>query len=573
MVVHVDFGTHGSGYSWVVLGGANDDPAKRQVSLLHQWPGQPFRYPKAPSCLLLNTKHKLVAWGAEAKHLARARHTNRRMANYKLKKGSKISLHRRHGGSRTSGILAINDQERSREKLATMLLKQIYDTAVAEISGSTFGPDDIRWSISVPATWEDSAKQATRRAAVAAGYPDDRLALIYEPEAAAYYVRLSGVKPTGTDGEALPPINDPGSRFIVVDSGGGTVDITAYEVEPDGGVRELTKPTGGLYGSLFLNKAFQNRILTSRLGGKDEFKRISAIMPAVIEEIYDGFEQAKYDISAQTPAVISLPIPVELYRNLTQDTIAGLRAVQDGIDSRLVINSDEVRSIFEEVIAPITEMIDSQLDEVGHQVTPREGGELVVLVGGFTRSLYLQQRINTHLRGRASVLIPPHPEAAVLIGGAHYAYDPKTRRRRSKYTYGIALSQPFEAGDPEKYSKVDWQGEKVCTERFGILVREGDSIDVGEEVEITDLEPLTEKHLKVSLRIFRTRAREPRYVTDADCLEIGSTTINLAELKHLEMSKRSIDVSASFGETEITATATLKANGTRKQVKVDFHDR
>ncbi|WP_405166429.1 Hsp70 family protein [Nocardia sp. NBC_01499] len=545
----------------------------RQISLLDHWPGQPFKYPKTPSCLLLNTKNKVVAWGAEAKNLARTRQTNRRMANYKLKKGSKISLHRRHTGSQPGGVLAINDQERSRERLAAMMLKQIYDTAVSEVSLSGYGPDDIRWSISVPATWEDSSKQATRRAAVAAGYPDERLTLIYEPEAAAYYVRVSGIKPVGIDGAPLPDMNDPGARFVVVDCGGGTVDITTYQVEDDGGLGEIGKPTGGLLGSLILNKAFQQRILTSRLGGKVEYKRLSAVMPSIIGDLIDAFEQAKYHVSAQTPASIDIPIPVELHRNLTDETIAGLRTVQDGVDTRIVVNPDEVRSLFEEVIAPITEMIDVQLDELQRQTTPRAGGELIILVGGFARSSYLKQRLNTHFRGRASILIPPHPEAAVLIGGAHYSYDPQTRRRRSKYTYGIAMAKPFESGDPENAAAITWEGDKVCTERFGIFVRAGDSVAVGQEVTEEDLEPIGEKTRKVSVRLFRTRDRDPRYVTDTGCEEIGSMSLNLRDVMHLEVPKRGFDVSISFGETELSATATQKANGVRKQMQVDFHDR
>ena len=64
------------------------------------------------------------------------------------------------------------------------------------------------------------------KAAVEAGLPDDRdrLLLAREPAVAALYCKAKGEAVLGT----------AGTRFLVVDAGGGTVDITAYQVAPDG---------------------------------------------------------------------------------------------------------------------------------------------------------------------------------------------------------------------------------------------------------------------------------------------------------------------------------------------------
>jgi len=44
-----------------------------------------------------------------------------------------------------------------------------------------------------------------------------------------------------------------GTRYMVVDCGGGTVDITVYEMESKYGcLKELHKATGGPYGSVGL---------------------------------------------------------------------------------------------------------------------------------------------------------------------------------------------------------------------------------------------------------------------------------------------------------------------------------
>jgi len=71
----------------------------------------------------------------------------------------------------------------------------------------------ISYIITVPAIWRDAAKDLTRKAAVRAGIPNDRLELITEPEAAALYCATIG-------GEVDLKARD---RFLVCDAGGGTV--------------------------------------------------------------------------------------------------------------------------------------------------------------------------------------------------------------------------------------------------------------------------------------------------------------------------------------------------------------
>ena len=41
-----------------------------------------------------------------------------------------------------------------------------------------------------------------------------------------------------------------GTKYMLVDCGGGTVDITVHEMESHGRLKELYKATGGPYGSV-----------------------------------------------------------------------------------------------------------------------------------------------------------------------------------------------------------------------------------------------------------------------------------------------------------------------------------
>ena len=92
-----------------------------------------------------------------------------------------------------------------------------------------------------------------------------KLHIVSEPEAAAVYAL-----------HIMDPHNIlVGDTFVLVDAGGGTVDLISYtvsELKPTLKITEATTGTGSLCGSSFLNRIFQ-RFLEDKLGhvfGYDE---------------------------------------------------------------------------------------------------------------------------------------------------------------------------------------------------------------------------------------------------------------------------------------------------------------
>ena len=59
---------------------------------------------------------------------------------------------------------------------------------------------------------------------------------------------------------------------MVVDAGGGTIDITVHRNQSDGGLVELHSPTGGAWGSSCINKKFEE--LIEELVGKDNMAEV-----------------------------------------------------------------------------------------------------------------------------------------------------------------------------------------------------------------------------------------------------------------------------------------------------------
>jgi molecular chaperone DnaK (HSP70) len=108
------------------------------------------------------------------------------------------------------------------------------------------------YCITVPAMWDDKAKSIMREAAIEAGMikatdEPERLILTSEPEAAALECERAHVKGAG--------IQDH-ETIIICDAGGGTIDLTVYQVSIEGEKKyfeELTRGHGKSCGSSYID--------------------------------------------------------------------------------------------------------------------------------------------------------------------------------------------------------------------------------------------------------------------------------------------------------------------------------
>ena len=91
--------------------------------------------------------------------------------------------------------------------------------------------------LTVPASFDASARELTREAARVAGLPDN-LVLLEEPQAATY----AWLAKTG---DAWRKAMQPGHRLLVCDIGGGTTDLTLVDVTEENGNLELQRRAVG----------------------------------------------------------------------------------------------------------------------------------------------------------------------------------------------------------------------------------------------------------------------------------------------------------------------------------------
>ncbi|MER5933018.1 Hsp70 family protein [Streptomyces sp. NPDC002054] len=570
IIAAIDFGTHGSGYGWTTVEDRHRDPKKRAVHFRTRWQGLSTTYPKNLTALLIDRKGELVAWGYEARSKWVTKVARGEAEGFEYHNGFKMSL----AAAKSDGTEEIEGgrltPERSRH-LVTLYLREVYSAAVAEIELSGFSHEEIRWCLTVPAIWNDYQKQLMREAAVAAGLPDDeqRLQLVIEPEAAAYHARVSGVRTVRASGGRNNLMNK-GSRFLVADCGGGTIDITAYRTDDRNRLEEIGRECGGKYGSEYVNQAFLERVLAKRLGSFEALDRVRAEAPAALLQVLGDWEKEKAHVETASTDDIYLQLPAAIDRLLTKEEYVSLGDQQGGITDHIVVTADEARDIFESVLPDVLALVDKQLAEMKAQRRGAAGKELIILVGGFGSSTYLQERMQEHVADRAVVLVPPEPHVAVLLGAVHYTYDPQTKARRARYTYGCQTAMEFRPGiDPEEKKLVVPDGRVRCNDRYSVFVSAGQSVPVDDEV-ARSFSPLYENQKSLVFDLYTSPEKSPRYVTDSGCTKVGTVEVDLSEVMDLPLARRSVTLSMMFGEVQIRVVARVKATGRTTAAHVRF---
>lgn len=221
LIIGIDFGTTFSGvaysHSGVASGSANDGEASRiaqNVSVIKTWPNPSLLYTeKIPTVIAYHTDPP--TWGRAVKPGHEPR-----VVNFKLGLEPRVPQH--YGTQTSNNAPAFGTHPKLPGKkavdFAADYLTCIYKFVHNDFLPKQFGEEFLRnqyisYIITVPAIWTDLAKDLTRQAACRAGFPDERLLLISEPEAAALYCATASEEVDLCDGE----------RFLVCDAGGGTV--------------------------------------------------------------------------------------------------------------------------------------------------------------------------------------------------------------------------------------------------------------------------------------------------------------------------------------------------------------
>ena len=386
-----------------------------------------------------------------------------------------------------------------------------------------------------------------------------------------------------------------GSRYLVVDCGGGTVDITVHELV-SGGLNELYKASGSNHGSLKVNFEFLD--LLRDLFSNEFLDVFKQRRPAGFLDLLAAFESRKRAASPWKVNSLNVALPfnfLDMYQRTYKETVDHLlnrylrdKEQEENPQSWPIRHGDiswsscggvlrlyppVVRRLFESSLKSVVDDIEKVLDHASSA-----GVDRLFIVGGFSESPMLQHHLRQHFGDRYSVIIPPEPSLAVLRGAVAFGLDPGVIQvRRSQLTYGIGVLHRFNPGKHPRYKRILRYGTYWCTDVFDKFVTVDQPICDGDTV-IRRYSPVSPNQQTAIVKLYGCANAEANFLTDKGVFLAAVLRLDLApligpnDLVRLRNTnpKREIQIRMQFGGTEIRCIAIDIATNAAVSVTLDF---
>lgn len=576
-VVALDIGTSSSGYAISSYDSYKRDPL--QISTF-SWKSRTdgFQHFKTLSAVLLNPSGELHSIGYDAEyHYINSLQEEERQQWFYFQ-NFKMMLYN-HQISRDLILHDVKGKPQKALKIFAFIiqgLRKDFTTRLAEqiTLGEGAVDEDIHWVITVPAIWDEKAKQFMREAARQAGILNDRLSIALEPEAAALYCRFLPVeKLTGSSqGEEISQLKtfSPGAQYLIVDLGGGTVDITAHEILPNGALKEIVAASGGNWGSLVINDEFIN--LIEDLTETDIMKFIKENHPDDFLTFMSVFENKKRVFSKDDDRVI-LHVPQSI-RDIMCERLG--KSVEDHIEE--IDRAQEVKFqrdkmyIYNEAF---TKLLSGTIEKIVLHVTAViETNKLkvdsIVLVGGFAECDLLKSTFRTSFPD-TRILVPEDPVLAVLKGAVLCGRNPQILQTRvCRYTYGICTTVDFD----EKYytpdKKIHIGGNTLARDIFNIHIKANETVHIGQKGTPKKYYLNRDDQDQLDLEIYASTKTKPKYTTEDGVFYLGILVIKIPQMAAVCNKSRYFSVSFLLDGTEMEVEAVDSATNETTGVKFDF---
>lgn len=428
----------------------------------------------------------------------------------------------------------------------------------------------------------------------------DHLVLVVEPEAAAIYCqRLNQSGGVATFCTSPSSFRVP-ERFMMVDIGGGTVDITVHDVVGGNTIETLGIPQGSSWGGTAVNREFAaflaeivndkakddkkdrafNRYLTEKEGNAAYLSHL----------LYEEFSVEKetfgmmYDKNPDDEICIQLPFT---FYN-TDEIKHGLQLLEQQRKQQRQLQQNPVPlldnntlyfkpSSFENFFTPAMQHI---LDFITAAIAQNTEIKMIYLVGGFGGCKYVYDKISAGLDAKygkdtIKVIVPENHKLAVVFGAAFYGRHPEfIQTRKVDATYGISVNIPYDADDHlPHYRYYDEEGDEICCNAFMTFVANGQSIHYS-DILVATLYPECQSAHSITIPIYGTPKKQLSYFLDEDdkqqARELARCSIDLPNDDFLARTQREFKLLLDFSSTEVQAQVIYMDTKKVAKVAIDF---
>ena len=440
---------------------------------------------------------------------------------------------------------------------------------------------------------------------------------VYEPEAAALFCQYDFLKQQN--------LYDYEKSYLVVDCGGGTVDIAAHKMTRKQGknpiIEELAPPSGDECGGFAVNDQFELLLQRILKISTDTFLKLKENCSVKWNKmINDDFEKSKLHVNPKKPVSLTVNIHKIIRKEIL--TITG-KNIEDLIhtynnkdvewdedEDAIVLHYPIVLQLFDTVLDKIYSLIDKLLTRQDCQCVTA-----VLMVGGFANSKLLFEGIKTrlnkyyphvgtfcssdptfsvvkgavlnaqlknimdeHLQNAESTSSLTSQLGSLSIGtrattsasGEATKYLPFVVSRKMKYSIGVETTVLFDESEHDINRRIFYAGQYFCVKVFHPLVKANESVHIGFSKKKYAFRPLKEESSKCDITIFATEKENVKYVDDADCHVRAQVVISDLPRYNTDLS-REIEISVDFYQTECEISAYSVTAKEHKKVTVDYH--
>ncbi|POS74752.1 hypothetical protein DHEL01_v206854 [Diaporthe helianthi] len=455
--------------------------------------------------------------------------------------------------------------------LRTEIMRALTD----RISADLLGDYELKYVLTVPAIWSERATQRTRSTFQEAMniHRAQDITVVSEPEAAA----ICELQVAETR------IVEEGGCIMILDAGGGTVDLISYAVRQLHPliVDEAVAGSGDVCGGATVTSRFETWLL-SKIGDLEFFD--DDVLRAAVE----SFE-------TRIKPKVNSALLADNHASHFQVSVPGLRDNQEANirNEILGISAFDIVSFFQPSIEGIKLLVAGQI------ATSNVPISAIIMVGGFGQCQYLKEELEQDILIRErNIQIHKSPRArtavargAVMKGLYETGPQDSTRVRISNYIarkhYGTELTVTYhDLIHSGIVNKRRWDGLNGCyeVEVMNWFIKKGDPV--------TESRPFS-KNFSVTSRVNHGKPRRLYLIVYTDEIsqvaplaktdtvrELCAVEADLTQIPESQMLKRQgIDgfmYYSTDGEIEIvyhapTITFTLLYNGQRyNSVNVDF---
>ncbi|XP_052068530.1 heat shock 70 kDa protein 12B-like isoform X2 [Mytilus californianus] len=563
IVVALDLGTTYSGYAFSFI----DRPD--EILTNGTWNSQKYHLAsiKTPTCLMINKTNKddyRFGYEAEDDYADMQTESTGEADNYFFFDRFKMELHVQKEVSEQMLLYDVKGQSLPAIEVFSTAIKALKEhlwTIHIEKNMRDIKMQDIKWVLTIPAIWSAKSKLFMRRCAEMAGIQSKRLCIALEPEAAALYCQQKQrtIDEYGA-GRSIAKIGQ-GANYLVIDIGGGTVDIIAHKKIIHDKVEELCSASGNDCGGTRIDREFMQMIKT--IVGKNVMEGLKKEYTLDYIDFIRVLEIFKRGVGNRKKATINMSIPVTALNDLCKKFGKGSfsEAVsQSDYKNDLHIKANVLQvqmTLAREKFKSITDKIVKEIENVLARI---EGLTIdtFYVVGGCSESSIIQEAIKDSFKSK-HIVTPEEPILAVLKGAVLFGHTPDfVTSRVTRFAYGRRIRPIFNELAHDINRKVESDGEFRCTNVFDLLMRKNTKCAVGSTQSI-EYHTYEQNQAKVTVAVYVSENDSTKYVDGEGCEKLGELVV---DIPNPTSERRHVHVDFYFGGTELVVTATVKGEMT-----------